>query len=230
LYINQRKVNDFFRIPENLHKFALTMSNFVITIGRQFGSGGRELGAKIAEILGIEFYDKKLLMQAAQESGLTPDMLERNDERSPGIFSGATPFSLGLIGSSPFAGAGMVGDDAVYRAQTDVIRHLGDTRSCVIVGRTADYVLRDHPRCINVFVHAPEEECVKRILRRGDRTTAAEARAMCRKINKLRASYYNFYTDRQWGAAATYDVTVDSSLTPMDTLAHWLVDYVHLRL
>ena len=206
------------------------MSNFVITIGRQFGSGGRELGAKLAEILGVEFYDKQLLLQAAQSSGLTTEFFESKDERSPGLFSGSMPFSLGLISSNPFAGANAVSDDAVHRAQTDVIRHLADTRSCVIVGRTADYVLRDHPCCINIFVHAPESECVSRILRRGDRTSEAEARTMCRKINKLRASYYNFYTDRQWGAAATYDVTVDSSLMPMDDLAQWLATYIRARI
>lgn len=199
---------------------------FVITVGRQMGSGGRELGRKLAEILGIDFYDKKLLADAARHSGLVAEMMERDDERTPSVLSGA--FCAGY--GSAFASGLFVSDDAVYRAQSDVIRHLGRTKSCVIVGRTADYVLRDHPRCINIFVHAPEQECIKRLIARGDKPSEAEARAMIRKINKIRAGYYNFYTDRTWGAAATYDLTVDSSLLPMDKLAQFVADYVRLRL
>lgn len=202
---------------------------FVITIGRQMGSGGRELGRKLAERLGIEFYDKRLLLDAAKKSGLIPEIFERDDEREPSFLSSA--FSLGFMGtgSGHFPG-GCITEDAVYRAQSDMIRELGDTKSCVIVGRTADYVLRNHPRCINIFVHAPESECVKRLLSRGDKTSEAEARAMCRKVNKLRAGYYNFYTDHTWGAAATYDLTVNSALMPMDDLADFIADYVRRRL
>lgn len=202
---------------------------YIVTIGRQMGSGGRELGRKLAERLDIEFYDKRLLMDAAKRTGLIPEIFERDDERGPSILSGA--LSLGFMGSggSQFA-AGYMVNDAVYRAQSDVIRELGQTKSCVIVGRTADYVLRDHPRCINLFIHAPEEECIKRLLSRGDKTSEAEARAMCRKVNKLRANYYNFYTDNTWGAAATYDLTVDSSQLPLDDLADLLASYIRLRL
>lgn len=200
-----------------------------MTVGRQMGSGGRELGRKLAERLGVEFYDKKLLLDAAQKSGLIPEIFERDDERSPSLFAGGIAMGMGLFGAGHFSG-GYIGDDAVYRAQSDVIRELGATKSCVIVGRTADYVLRDHPRCINIFVHAPEEECVKRLLGRGDKADEAQARAMCRKINKLRASYYNFYTDRTWGAASTYDLTVNSALLPMDEIADLVADYVRRRL
>ncbi|MCM1309442.1 MAG: cytidylate kinase-like family protein [Bacteroides sp.] len=202
------------------------MDNYVITIGRAMGSGGRELGRRLAEILGIEFYDKKLLADAARKSGLIPEMMERDDERTPSVLSGA--FGVGF--GSAFASGLYVSDDAVYRAQSDVIRDLGASKSCVIVGRTADYVLRDHPRCINIFVHAPEEECIKRLLRRGDKATESEARSMIRKINKIRAGYYNFYTDKTWGAASSYDLTVDSSLLPMPELAQYVADYVRLRL
>ena len=202
------------------------MDNYVITIGRQMGSGGRELGQRLAELLGIEFYDKKLLADAALKAGLVPEMMERDDERTPSVLSGAFGAGFGLA----FASGLFVGDDAVYRAQSEVIRELGATKSCVIVGRTADYVLRDHPRCINIFVHAPEEDCIKRLIQRGDKTCEAEARAMIRKINKIRAGYYNFYTDRTWGAASTYDLTVNSALLPMPRLAQFLADYVRLRL
>lgn len=202
-------------------------TNFVVAIGRQMGSGGRELGRLLAQKLGVEFYDKQLLLEAAKKSGLLPEIFERDDERSPSRLSGTMALGMSLFTTGPVGG--YIGDDAVYRAQSDVIRELGATKSCVIVGRTADYVLRHHPRCISIFVHAPEEECVSRLLARGDKSTEAEARAMCRKINKLRAGYYNFYTDRTWGAASTYDLTVNSSLLPLDALADILAAYVKLR-
>lgn len=202
---------------------------FVVTIGRQMGSGGREIGRKLADNLGIEFYDKKLLLDAAQKSGLVPEILERDDERTPSILTGAFGAGFGSTFIRGFS-SGYVGDDAVYRAQSDVIRELGMTKSCVIVGRTADYVLRDHPRCINIFIHASEDACVRRLLSRGDKTCESEARAMVRKVNKLRSSYYNFYTDRTWGAAATYDLTVNSDMLPLNDLTSLLAAYVRARL
>lgn len=203
------------------------MDNFIVTIGRQMGSGGREIGRKLAELLGVEFYDKRLLLDAAKKSGLLPEILERDDERSPSLFGG-TMLGYSLLGLGQMSG--YIGDDSVYRAQSDMIRELGATKSCVIVGRTADYVLREHPRCINIFIHAPESQCVKRLMNRGERASESEARALVRKINKLRAGYYNFYTDRSWGAATTYDLTVNSAMMPTDALAALLADYVRLRL
>ena len=205
-----------------------TQDNFVVTVGRQMGSGGRELGRLLAERLGAEFYDKRLLMDAARKSGLIPEVMERDDERGPSIFSGAVSFAHGLFGAAPVGMPG--GLDTVYKAQSEVIRELGATRNCVIVGRTADYVLRDHPRCINIFVSAPEDECVRRLMARGDKATEAEARTMVRKVNKIRSSYYNFYTDREWGMASTYDLTVNSALMPMERLADFVASYVRLRL
>lgn len=203
--------------------------NFIVTIGRQMGSGGRELGRLLAQRLGIEFFDRRLLLQAVQDSGLIADVVERDDERGPGIFSGAIGFATGLLGSGMTMGSTVQGD-AVYQAQSEVIRKLGETQSAVIVGRTADYVLREHPRCINIFIHASEDDCVRRIMSRGEGKSQTEARALCRKINKLRSNYYNFYTDRQWGHATTYDLTVSSSLMPMEHLADFVADYVRLRL
>ncbi|MCX4331051.1 MAG: cytidylate kinase-like family protein [Muribaculaceae bacterium] len=206
-----------------------TLQPFVITIGRQMGSGGRELGQRLATLLGIEFYDKKLLLDAARKSGLVPEIMERGDERTPSVLNGVFGAGFGSVFTSGMS-AGYIGDDAVYRAQSDMIRELGASKSCVIVGRTADYVLRNHPRCINIFIHAPEDVCVKRLLSRGDKASEAEARSMVRKVNKLRSSYYNFYTDKSWGAATSYDLTIDSSLLPMDETARLIADYVHTRL
>ena len=192
------------------------------------GSGGRELGRLLAERLGIEFYDKRLLLDAAKMSGLLPEICERDDERTPARLSGAMEIGMSLFGAGAIGG--YISDDMVYRAQSDVIRELGATKSCVIVGRTADYVLREHPRCISIFIHAPEEECIKRIICRGEKDCENKAKTLCRKVNKLRASYYNFYTDRTWGAASTYDLTINSALLPMEQIADIVAAYVRARL
>lgn len=188
------------------------------------GSGGRIIGKLLAQRLGVEFYDKQLLTEAAAKAGLIPEFLERDDERTPSTFSTAMAIGTNFFGINASA------DDAAYRAQSDMIRELGSTKSCVIVGRTADYILRHHPRCISIFIHAPEDACVARIMERGDKTSETEARAYCRKVNKLRSSYYNFYTDRTWGDATTYHLTVNSAHIPLETLADILATYVRARL
>lgn len=205
------------------------MNNYVIAIGRQMGSGGRELGRLLAQRLGAEFFDKELLLHVAQQSGLIPEIIERNDEREPGFFSGITGFASGMFGTA-LLGYASPGCDSVYKAQSEIIEQLASQKNCVIVGRTADYLLRNNPRCISIFVHAPEDECVKRLLSRGDKTTEADARTMIRRINKLRSNYYNFYTDRQWGAADSYHLSIDSSTLPMDDLADFVALYVSRRL
>lgn len=203
--------------------------NFVITIGRQFGSGGRVLGRLLADRLGIEFYDKKLLAEAAERSGVNAEFFEKADEKAPSFLSGLFSFSFGYNPVPCYSGSTSISDDSIYKAQSDFITALAAKNSCIIVGRSADYVLRDHPRCVNLFVHAPIEDCVARILKRGDKTTPEQARIMAEKINKLRANYYNFYTDKTWGDAASYDLTFDSSLLPMEDIADIVVDYVKRR-
>ncbi len=204
-------------------------NNFVITIGRQFGSGGRELGKTLADKLGIRYYDKELLCEAAKNAGVSEEFFEKSDEKFPRFFSGLFSFTMGYNPYTLYSGSTSISDDSLYKAQSDFIRSVADKESCVIVGRSADYVLRDHPRCVNVFVHAPVEECVKRIMKRGDKPTEEKARAMAEKTNKLRANYYNFYTDKVWGDAKSYDITVDSSLLPMDDVAEVIVDYIRRR-
>jgi len=205
-------------------------NNFVITIGRQFGSGGRELGMCLAKKLGIAYYDKELLLEAAKKAGVSEEFFKRSDEKFPKFLNGIFSFSMGYNPYTVYTGSTSISDDNLYRAMSDLIHSLAEESSCVIVGRSSDYVLRDHPRCINVFVHAPIEECVKRIMNRGDSLTEQQARSLAEKTNKLRASYYNFYTDKTWGDAKTYDLTVDSSKMPMDDVADVVCDYVRRRL
>lgn len=202
---------------------------FIITIGRTFGSGGRELGRRLAERLGIGFYDKQLLVQAAGNAGYNLEYFERNDERAPRIMGGFVPFSMGFYPMA-WMGDNLAGSDGIYKAQCDFMHALAETESCVIVGRSADYVLRDVPNVINIFVHAPEDDCVRRVVDRLECKSAEEARVLIERTNKLRANFYNFYTDKRWGAACSYDLTVDSSALPMDALTDFVADYVRRRL
>lgn len=206
-----------------------TPPNFVVTIGRQFGSGGRELGRLIAEKLGIAFYDKELLRQAAHNAGVSVDFFERNDEKFPKFLSGMFSFTMGYSPYNAYAGSSSISDDNLYRVQSELIHNLAMKHSCVIVGRSADYVLRDFPRCVNIFVHAPMEARIARIMRRGDSITKEKAREIAEKTNKLRANYYNFYTDKVWGDAASYHLTIDSDSMSMDNVAELVCAYVRAR-
>ena len=203
--------------------------NYVITIGRQFGSGGRELGKMLAERFGIEYYDKKLLAEAAQRAGMSPEVFERHDERMPNLMGSSLAFTMGY-GQLPWYNGTAMMTDSIYNSLSDVIHGLADTRPCVIVGRSADYVLRDHtaPR-VSLFVHAPMDERVKRIMKRADKVEEKAARTLAEKTDKLRAAYYNFYTDKRWGDSATYDLTFDSSLMPMESICELIATYMRLR-
>ncbi len=203
---------------------------YVVTVGRSFGSGGRILGRLIADKLGIDFYDKELLLKAAKKAGMSPEYFERNDERVPRFFSGLFSFSHGYNPVSYYAGPSSISPDGIYQAQCDFIHEIADAGPCVIVGRTADYVLRDVDNVVNIFVHAPLENCVRRILDRADSLTADDARSLAERTNKVRAAFYNFYTDKRWGAASSYDLCLDSSLMPLDETADFVIEYLRRRL
>jgi cytidylate kinase len=205
-------------------------NNFIITIGRQFGSGGRELGKLIASRMGIAYYDKELLNEAARMAGVSQEFFEKSDEKFPSFLSGVLSFSMGFNPVTCYSGSTAISDDSVYRSQSDFIHSIANKESCVIVGRTADYILRDHPRCINIFVHASIEDRIRRIMNRGDCASAEQARALAEKTNKLRAAYYNFYTDKRWGDAASYDLTINSSSMPMNEIAAIVQAYTERRL
>ena len=199
---------------------------YVIAIGRQFGCGGREIGQLIAKGLGVAYYDKELLSEAAKSSGVNEDFFEAADERSPRFFSSLWSFNLGYNTGAYFIGDTPLSDDSIYRAQSEVMTQLADRGPCVIVGRTADYLLRDHCKVVSVFVHSSIEDRVQRIMSRGDAKTEKEAREKAEKKNKLRAEYYNFYTDKKWGDAASYDLSIDASLLGTQATAMFIIDFV----
>ncbi len=203
---------------------------YVITVGRQFGSGGRELARHIADRFGIGYYDKELLLEATRHAGVDEGFFARSDEKFPTFTGGGISFNMG-ISSMPWYTPSSISDEAIYRDMSDVIRAIADRGPCVIVGRSADYVLRDHGvETINLFVHASMDDCVKRILRRGDKLKEQDARSLAEKTNKLRANYYNFYTDKRWGMASSYDLSLNSSTLTMEGMVDVVAKYMECRL
>ena len=160
----------------------IKMPDAVITIGRQFGSGGRELGKKLADAFGYKYYDKELLSEAAKKAGMDPGFFEKNDERAPSFINGIFSFALGLTPNNIYTGSTAISDDSLYRAQSDFIQSLAEQGPCVIVGRSADYVLRDNPRTVNLFVHAPMDACIDRIIRREPNLSREKAKARAERL------------------------------------------------
>lgn len=192
---------------------------YVITIGRQYGSGGRFIGQKLAEKLGISFYDNELLAKASQESGLSPAVFENYDERKDGFFSGVVPTSYGIDMSM---------GQKVFLAQFDTIKKIAKSESCVIVGRCADYVLKNEPNVVNVFIHAPMEHRIERAVKYYG-IERNKAKEILTKMDKKRANYYNFYSDKKWGKSDTYDLTLSSSIG-IDEAVEIIKNFVEVKL
>ena len=184
--------------------------NTIITIGRQYGSGGREIGRRLAEIYGIPFYDKELLKIAAKESGLCEEMFENYDEKPTSSFLYSLvmdPYSLGMHST----GFEMPLNQKVFLAAFDTIKKLAEKGPCVIVGRCADYALADHPELLNIFIQASLEFKKARI-RDEYQIPEDKIKSYATQMDKQRASYYNYYTSRKWGDARNYDLCLDSSV------------------
>ena len=184
------------------------MEKYFINIGRQLGSGGKLIGQILAKELNIPIYDRTLIDMAAQESGLCKEVFERKDEEK-GIISR-------LFDVIPFMGDNMYGnclsDEALFKIQSDVIRHLSEKGSCIFVGRCADYILREEPRTLNIFITANEQDRIARIRERQPHFTEEQAHTFMQKADHKRASYYNYYSPGTWGEAKTYDLCINSSI------------------
>lgn len=206
-----------------------TRPRYVITVGRQFGSGGRQLARLLADTFKIDYYDKELLLEAGRHAGVDPGFFERSDEKFPSFPGGGISFNMGVT-AMPWYTPSSISDESIYRDMSDVIRMLADRGPCVIVGRSADYVLRDHDvPTVNLFIHASMDDCVRRIISRRDTITEPQARALAEKTNKLRANYYNFYTDKRWGMASSYDLCLNSSLLTMEGIVDLVACYIRNR-
>ena len=195
----------------------------ILTIGRQFGSGGHEIGEKIAKKLGVKFYDKELLKLVAKESGLCEKVLESYDEKPTNslLYSIVMDIYPSVMYSGPTI------DQQIYQATYDAIRKLSEN-SCVIVGRCADYTLRDCPELISVFVHANTDFRAARVAEEY-KVSEAKAKDMLVKTDKKRASYYNFQSEKKWGAASSYNLCVESSSLGIDGSVDLIMDYIRYR-
>ncbi len=203
--------------------------NLIITIGRQFGSGGREIGQMLAQRFNLKYFDKELIYEASKASGLCAEHFERADEKVPNRFINA--ISMGwMTGSNGIPSMGGFCDEMIFKVQSDVIRNIADTQPAVIVGRCADYILRDYPNCINIFIQAPLKDCVQRIIDRNPGMTKKEAEELTRKRNKMRSTYYNFYTDKVWGDAASYDLCINSGVLGSAGTAELIAAFVERKL
>ena len=183
-------------------------NKIILTIGRQFGSGGREIGQRLAKELGIGYYDKELITVAARESGLCEDVFEKADERASSGLSYA--FTMGY---SSFMGGmftpynDILSNDGLFKIQSDAIRKLAETESCVLVGRCADYILRDNPACLSFFIHSSVESRVQKTV-----------------------AYYNYYTNKTWGMASSYNFSIDVSVLGIDETVEFMKSFIERRL
>lgn len=184
--------------------------NTIITIGRQFGSGGREIGLKVAEALGIPCYDKELLTRAAKESGFCEEMLINHDERPTNSFLYNLVMDTYSFGYNSNSYSDMPISHKVFLAQFDTIKKIGSEGPCVIVGRCADYALADYDNVVNLFIFGDEECRIKRIMERYN-LNEAKAKDMINKKDKQRQSYYNYYSSKKWGRSDSYDLCINSS-------------------
>lgn len=191
------------------------MLQSVITIARQYGSGGRTIGKKLAESLNIPFYDKELIAMAAKKSGLSQEVFEKADEKATSSLLYSLVMGTYNFGSHFSTVSDMPINDRLFMIQSDIIQHAALEGPCVIVGRCADYVLREHPHCFHVFIRAEHDDRVKRIVEEyGD--PAAKADDLLQKKDKQRANYYNFYSNKKWADMNNYDLVVNSSLFGID--------------
>ena len=190
------------------------MDNFVITIGRESGTGGREIGMKLAEKLGVKCYDKELITRAAQESGLAEEIIDTHDEKPNKSFL----YSLVMDSYDMGFGSGYTDiplSHKVFLAQLDAIKKIADEESCVIVGRCADYALEGRKNLIRVFITGEEAHKIER-LEGTYNLNAEDAKALMKKKDKERSSYYNYYSSKEWGRADSYDLCISSTLLGVD--------------
>jgi cytidylate kinase len=198
--------------------------NTIITIGRQYGSGGREIAKMVAEKYGIPYYDKELLTRAAKESGFCEEMLASHDERPTNSFLYNLVMDTYSFGyNSSFVDVPI--SQKIFLAQFDTIKKIASEGPCVIVGRCADYALSEFDNCVHVFIHSDEEHKIKRIMER-NQVSEKEAKEMMVKKDKQRQSYYNYYSSKKWGRADTYDLTVNSGKLGLQGTVDLITQYI----
>ena len=197
----------------------------IITIGRQFGSGGREIGEKLAAHFGINFYDKEILSAAAKESGICEEMIKIHDERPTSSFLYNLVMDTYSFGYNASTYSDMPISHKVFLAQFDTIKKFASEGPCVIVGRCADYALSEYDNCLNIFIHADEDAKTKRIMEKYN-LSSQKAKELIVKKDKQRQSYYNYYSTKKWGRSETYDLSINSSVLGIDGTVDLLIHLI----
>ncbi len=204
------------------HKEVLAMKKKIITVSREFGSGGRTIGKRVAQQLNIPYYDKELVKQVALESGFDPKFIEEQGEFAPS----RNRFAYAFLGRGvPGAMGGMSASDFLWTIQHRVIRDLADKGPCVIVGRCADYILKDRDDCLHTFIHASMEFRADRIVRLYGESEQSPEKRLTDKDTRRRVNYKH-YTDREWGMAQNYHITLDSGLIGIEKCVDIILDLV----
>lgn len=206
----------------------MAKTNTIITIGRQFGSGGREIGYMVADKLGIKLYDKEMLQRAAQDSGICEELFESHDEKPSNSFLYSLVMDTYSMGYSGSTYNDMPINHKIFLAQFDAIKKIANEGPCILVVRCADYALEGYPNLLSVFIHADLDARIKRIAKKYD-LTDAKAKDLIIKTNKKRASYYNYYTDKRWGDADSYDVCLDSSVLGLEGTAEAIIKLIEVK-
>lgn len=183
---------------------------YIISIGRQLGSGGREIAKRLSERLNIPVYDKKLLEIAAKETGLDTKVFENADEKESNPFTRSIFALKGVMSTYPIGIGSCMDSDRLFELQSEVMREIVEKESCIIIGRCAEYILRDHPRLHSIFITADMDDRVKRIMQHMN-VNETKAKETALKGDKIRKAYHDYYANSGWGNAETYDLCVNSS-------------------
>lgn len=202
--------NDKFGMTDSMHT--------IINIGRSFGSGGGYVGHAIGEKLGIPFYDNDLISKTAEEEGYSKSLFAKAEEKS--LFSFSSFFASSRLG---YMDGGYVSDNVMFKIQSEVIKSIASKGDAIFIGRCADYILRDLP-CFNVFVCAPDEYRIQRLVS-SEGLSPDEAEKLMRRKDRTRQTYYNYYTFGQWGHASNYHLCVDSSVLGVEGTADFIIDF-----
>ena len=204
-------------------------SNLIITIGRQSGSGGKEIGQKVAEKLGVKCYDKELLALAAKESGLCEELFQSHDEKPTKSFLYSLVMDSYSFGYTSSGYMDMPINHKIFLAQFEAIKALADREPCVIVGRCADYALEDYPNRVSIFVTGDDKAKIKRLAERNN-VTEAKAKEIMMKTDKERSSYYNYYSSKKWGDVRSNDLCDNSSVLGIEGTVDLIIYFANAKL
>lgn len=205
------------------------MGNFIVTIGREYGSGGKEIGEKLAAKLGFNFYNKNLITETAKKTGIDEKLFEDVDERQKESFW--YTLAMGMLSSSDSLNSltEIPTNEKLILEQFKTIEQIAETENCVIVGRCSNHILKNRKNVINIFVYAPLENKIERISRLYN-LDEKETKKQIAKVEKERRTYYNYFTNGEWGSKNDYDLCIDSSKLEIDEIVNFLYDYINLKM